>query len=129
MLIVRAMSITAVLGLSACDSEASSAGVKSAVDVSNQAKETAKQVARDTARRQLCTYVETAASNRKLSGDEITGIRTSASVAEAAQVDQSLVDAAREIAKTPKDSAPPLSAIDSFTNACEQSQSQDVNGV
>src|SRR5689334_14698213 len=96
-LVMIAMSVLAVAGLTACDSQSTAATTHSAVDVANQAKEQAREVAKDSARRQLCTYVETAASNRKLSGDEIAGIKTSASVAEGAQVDQSLVDAARDI--------------------------------
>lgn len=120
-LVMSALSGLAVLCLSACDSQSTAATTHSAVDVANQAKQQAKTIAKDSARRQLCTYVETATSNRKLSGDEIAGIKTSASVAEGAQVDQALVDAAREIAKTKKDTAPSQGSVDAFVTACEAS--------
>jgi hypothetical protein len=119
-LVMIAASALIVFSLSACDTQSTAATTHSAVDVANQAKESAKTVAKDTARRQLCTYVETAASNRTLSSDEIAGIKTSASVAEGAQVDQALVDAAREIAKTPMNSAPAPATLDAFVNSCER---------
>jgi hypothetical protein len=96
-LAVTAFAFAAVFSMSACEGAENAAN-----DISTETKNAAKQVAKDTAKAELCRYVE----DKTVTPAEAIALKAAADVAEGAGVDKNIVAAARTVANVSSGNAP-----------------------
>jgi hypothetical protein len=96
-LVTTAVALVAALSLTACEG-----AEKAASDISEETKNAARQAAKDTAKAELCRYVE----DKKVTPTEAIALKAAADVAEGAGVDPTIVQAARTVANVSSGNAP-----------------------